>query len=124
MTEKHVPERRTGIARIIKAFGYSFEGMIQTFRTEAAFRQEAGLAAVMIPAALYFGPTGLAKAAMVSSVFAVLAVELLNSAIESVVNRWGPEWNLHAKHAKDAASAAVFIALWNVAAVWVLCLFF
>jgi len=122
--EPQVPERKTGISRVIRAFGYSIEGMIQTFKSEAAFRQETALAVIMIPAALYFGPTGLAKAAMVMSVFAVLAVELLNSAIESVVNRWGPEWNLHAKHAKDAASAAVFISLWNVLIVWALCLFF
>lgn len=124
MTDQHVPDRKTGFARVIKAFGYSIEGMVQTFKSEAAFRQEVGLAVIMIPAAIYFGPTGLAKAAMVMSVFAVLAVELLNSAIESVVNRWGPEWNQYAKHAKDAASAAVFLSLWNVVIVWVLCLFF
>lgn len=122
-TAEKVPERKTGLARVIKATSYSLEGLAQTFKTEAAFRQELGLAIFLVPAALWFGPTGLAKAAMVSSVLAVLVIELLNSAIESVVNRFGPEWNLYSKHAKDAGSAAVFIALWNVAIVWALCLF-
>ena len=123
MTEQ-VPERKTGIARILKAYAYTQAGIIQTLKTEAAFRQEAALAVVLVPLALYFGPGGLAKAVMVGSVLAVLVIELLNSAIESVVNRFGPEWNIYSKHAKDAGSAAVFFALCNMAVTWVLCLFF
>lgn len=122
MTEQ-VPEKKTGVARIIAAARYSLDGLKATFRTEAAFRQELALAALFIPAGLWLGPTGPAKAAMVASVVLVLIVELLNSAIESLVNRFGPEWNAYARDAKDAGSAAVFIALWNVAIVWGLCLF-
>lgn len=121
--ENQVPERKTGLARVIKAYIYTQQGLVATFKSEAAFRQEVALAVILIPLALYFGPGGIAKAMMVASVLLVLIIELINSAIESVVNRFGPEWNVYAKNAKDAGSAAVFISLVNVAIVWALCLF-
>lgn len=122
MTDK-VPDKKTGVARIIAATRYSLEGLAATFRTEAAFRQELALAVVLVPLGLWLGPTGAAKAVMAGSIMLVLIVELVNSAIESLVDRFGPDWNAHAKKAKDAGSAAVFVALWNVAIVWALCLF-
>lgn len=119
----NVPERKTGLARILKAYTYTQEGLIATFKSEAAFRQELALAVILIPLALYFGPGGVAKAVMVASVMLVLVIELVNSAIEAAINRFGPEWNAYSKHAKDAGSAAVFVSLVNVAVVWALCLF-
>lgn len=124
MAEDKVPGRKTGIARVLKAFYYSWEGIVATFKSEAAFRQETAIAVVLIPAALYLGKGGLEKAAMIACVLLVLVAELFNSAIEAVVNRFGPEWNTHAKFAKDAGSGAVFITLCNVCIVWALCLFF
>jgi diacylglycerol kinase (ATP) len=120
--EERVPERKTGLQRVLKACLYTRDGLVQTFRTEAAFRQELGLAIVMIPAACFIAPNHPSLAAMIMSVMMVLVAELFNSSIESVVNRFGPEWNSFSKAAKDAGSAAVFIALVNVGVVWLICL--
>lgn len=121
MTEQ-VPERKTGIQRVLRACLYTRDGLIQTFKTEAAFRQELGLAVVLIPAACYLAPDRPSLAVMIASVMLVLVAELFNSALEAVVNRFGPEWNAFSKAAKDGGSAAVFIALVNVAVVWGICL--
>lgn len=125
MTEPgQVPDKATGLTRIMRAFGYTFEGLKATFKSEAAFRQELAACVILAPVALYYGPGGIAKAMMIGSLFLVLVVEIINSAIESVVNRHGNEWNIHAKLAKDAGSAAVFVACCNAGVVWLLCLFF
>lgn len=119
-----VPDKASGITRILRAFGYTFDGLKATFKSEAAFRQELLASLILIPVALYYGPNGTAKAMMIGSLLVVLVAEIINSAIEAVVNRFGPEWNAYAKHAKDAGSAAVFVACCNVGVVWLLCLFF
>jgi diacylglycerol kinase (ATP) len=125
MTElEKVPDKATGLTRILRAFGYSFDGLKATFKSEAAFRQELLACVILAPVALYYGPGGIAKAVMIGSLFIVLVTEIINSAIEAVVNRHGTEWNIHAKLAKDAGSAAVFVACCNVGVVWLLCLFF
>ncbi|HYD16907.1 MAG TPA: diacylglycerol kinase [Patescibacteria group bacterium] len=118
-----VPEKASGITRVMRAFGYTFDGLKATFKSEAAFRQELLASLVLMPVALYYGPSGPAKAVMIGSIMLVLVAEIINSAIEAVVNRFGPEWNAYAKHAKDAGSAAVFVACCNVAVVYALCLF-
>ena len=125
MTEPgKVPDKASGITRILRAFGYTFDGLKATFKSEAAFRQELFASLILIPVAIYYGPNGTAKAMMIGSLLVVLVAEIINSAIEAVVNRFGPEWNAYAKHAKDAGSAAVFVACCNVGVVWLLCLFF
>jgi diacylglycerol kinase (ATP) len=125
MTEPgKVPDKASGITRILRAFGYTFDGLKATFKSEAAFRQELLSCIILIPLALYYGPNGTAKAMMIGSLILVLVIEIINSAIEAVVNRHGTEWNAYAKHAKDAGSAAVFVACCNVGVVWLLCLFF
>lgn len=116
------PQKNTGIARIVKACGYTRDGLVSTFRREAAFRQELVLAVVLLPLAFWLAPNRAALAVMAGSVLAVLVVELLNSAIESVVDRFGPEHTPLCKHAKDAGSAAVFVALVALALVWGVCL--
>ena len=108
----------TGIKRIINAAGYSWKGVSSAYKHEAAFRQELWLAAVLIPVGIYLGVTLLDKAILVCSVLFVLVVELLNSAIESVVDRISDEHHELAGRAKDMGSAAVLIALMITAIVW------
>lgn len=114
--------KASGIRRIIKACGYTRDGLVATFRTEAAFRQELLLAALLIPLAFFIAPDPTALALMISCVVLVLIVEVINSAIEAVVDLATTEIHPLAKKAKDGGSAAVFIALANAAAVWILCL--
>lgn len=109
---------KTGIRRLINAFGYSLEGFKAAFVHEDAFRQEVFLAVVLIPLAAYLGESAVEKALMVASVLLVLIVELLNSAIEAAVDHTSTEHHALAKQAKDIGSAAVFIALTIAAVVW------
>jgi len=113
---------KTGLTRLINAFRYSLDGFAAAYRHEDAFRQETLLAALLIPLALFLPANGLGKALMIGSVLLVLIVELLNSAIEAVVDRVSLERHHLAKRAKDIGSAAVLIALINVVAVWALVL--
>ncbi len=113
---------KTGVQRLWRAVGYSLHGFTSAFRHEEAFRQEALLAAVLIPVALLLNVSGLGKALMVASVVLVLIVELLNSAIEAAVDRVSLDQHRLAKRAKDIGSAAVFLSLVNLAAVWILVL--
>ena len=121
LTDKPVQPKR-GLRRIGDACFHSFEGLAATFRHEEAFRQEALLAALLIPIAFATPASGLGKALMVSAILLVLVVELLNSAIEATVDRISAENHPLAKRAKDTASAAVFLSLVNVPVVWLLVL--
>ena len=114
---------KTGLRRVFNALFYSLDGFRAAFQHEDAFRQEALLAAVMIPLALFLPVSGLGKALMVGAVLLVLIVELVNSAVEATVDRISLENHQLAKRAKDIGSAAVFVSLVNVAAVWALVLF-
>jgi diacylglycerol kinase (ATP) len=114
---------KTGLRRLINALGYSLEGMMSALRHEEAFRQELLLAAVLVPAALFSPVSALAKALMIACVLLVLIVELLNSGLEAAVDRISLENHALAKRAKDIGSAAVFLSLVNLAAVWALVLF-
>jgi diacylglycerol kinase (ATP) len=113
---------KTGLRRIGNAFGYSIDGLKAAFQYEHAFRQEVALAAVLIPLALWLPASGIGKALMIGSVLLVLIVELLNSGVEAVVDRVSLENHVLAKRAKDVGSAAVMLALVNVAVVWALVL--
>jgi diacylglycerol kinase (ATP) len=115
---------KTGLRRVWNAFHYSLAGFAAAFRHEDAFRQEVFLAALLIPLALLLPAGGIGKALMVASVLLVLIVELLNSAVEATVDRISLENHRLAKRAKDIGSAAVMLSLINVAAVWLLVLFF
>lgn len=112
----------SGLKRLWNALFFTFAGLAAAFRNEAAFRQEALLAAVLIPVALWLDVGALAKAMLVGSVLLVLIVELINSAIEAVVDRVSLERHPLAKRAKDIGSAAVFLSLVNVCAVWLIVL--
>jgi len=113
----------TGVTRIIHAAGYSWQGLKAAYRYEAAFRQELLLALVLIPLAMYFGQTGLEKAVLIASVFIVLIAEILNSAIEALVDRFEGDINEYFGRAKDMGSAAVFLALMNMGICWLFILF-
>jgi diacylglycerol kinase (ATP) len=109
---------KTGVRRLMNAFGYSVEGFRAAFKHEDAFRQEVFLAIVLVPLALYLESEALHRILMIGSIFLVLIVELLNSAIEAVVDRVSIERHALAKRAKDIGSAAVFVALTNVVMTW------
>ncbi|MBA1147320.1 diacylglycerol kinase [Ectothiorhodospiraceae bacterium WFHF3C12] len=109
----------TGIRRLAYATVYSIQGLVFAWRNESAFRQELMLALVMLPAALWLGETAAQVAVLAGSCFLVVIVELLNTAIEAVVDRVGPERNDLAGSAKDVGSAAVFVSLLLTAFVWI-----
>jgi len=108
----------TGIARWFSAFGFSLSGLKIAYRSEAAFRQEVWLAVFLIPVALLIGDTVLQSSLLIASVFLLLIVELLNSAIEKVVDRIGDEFHELSGAAKDIGSAAVFLTMVAVSIVW------
>ncbi|MCC7487633.1 MAG: diacylglycerol kinase [Burkholderiales bacterium] len=116
-------KKKTGLARVRNALLYSLDGLAAAFRHEHAFRQEVLLAIVLVPLALLAPASGTGKALMVAAVLLVLVVELVNSAIEAVVDRVSPEHHELAKRAKDMGSAAVLLALANVPVAWLLVLF-
>lgn len=117
---------KTGLRRIWNAFGYTLAGLRAAYRNEDAFRQETWLALLLIPIAIFLPAhlaNGIGKALMIGSVLLVLIVELLNSAIEATVDRVSLENHRLSARAKDIGSAAVFVSLVNVIAIWVLVLF-
>ncbi len=109
---------KTGVARIIDAFGYSMKGFAATWKYEAAFRQEVGLAIVLIPTAFWLAQTHIELILLISSVFWVLMAELANSSVEAVVDRTGTERHELSGRAKDIGSALVFVSLVLLAIVW------
>lgn len=109
----------TGITRVINAAAYSWLGFKAAYKYEAAFRQELWLCILLVPAALYFGETLTDKVILISSLLFVLIVELINSAIEAVVDRIGDEMHELSGRAKDMGSTAVFIAITIAVLLWI-----
>jgi diacylglycerol kinase (ATP) len=114
--------KHIGFRRIILACGATWRGLVSAFRDEAAFRQELGLAVAVIPLGLWLGRTGVERALLVAPMLNVLIVELINTAIEAVVDRIGLERNALAGLAKDLGSAAVFASFVLLGAVWLIVL--
>lgn len=108
----------TGITRIINAAGYSWLGLKAAYINEAAFRQELALSAILTPIALYFGPSLADKAILVASLVFILLIEILNSALEAVVDRHGDEIHPLSGRAKDMGSTAVFLAFVIAGLIW------
>jgi diacylglycerol kinase (ATP) len=111
-----------GLTRFARAFGYSLQGFRACFRHEAAFRQELLAAVLLLPLGLWLGEGGAEKALLVGSWILVVIVELLNSAVEAVVDRFGQERHELSGRAKDMGSAAVFLAIALATLVWALIL--
>ena len=107
----------TGIRRLIRALVCSWRGFKVAWN-EAAFRQEIFLCIFLAPAGIWLGQSGVERALLVGSLFLVLIVELLNTAVEAVVDRISPERHTLSGQAKDLGSAAVYFALLNVAVTW------
>ena len=118
MREESPFKGKTGLPRVWNAFHYSMAGLHAAFTCEDAFRQEAILAAILIPISFFLPVSGVGHALMIASVLLVLIVELLNSAIEAVVDRVSLDRHHLSKRAKDIGSAAVLLALINVVSVW------
>ena len=113
---------KTGLRRVWNAFHYSRAGLQAAYRHEDAFRQEALLALLLIPLAIWLGDGAVERALLIGCVLLVLIVELINSAIEATVDRISLDHHPLAKRAKDIGSAAVMIALLNAVLVWALVL--
>ena len=112
-----VEPKRQGLSRVWHAFFYSVEGLRAGWH-EPAFRQEAILALLILPGAWWLGQSGVEVVLLIGVVVAVLVVELLNTAVESAIDRVGPEWHALSKRSKDIGSAAVLLSLLLCGGVW------
>jgi diacylglycerol kinase (ATP) len=108
---------RTGLSRIFHAGGYSLQGLHAGWG-ETAFRQEALAAIVLVPVAFWLGRSWVETALLAGSVLIVMIVELLNTGIETAIDRIGPEWHALSKRAKDMGSAAVLLSLLLCGGIW------
>ncbi len=111
----HLPR---GPARIFKAAKWSMQGLRAAWLHESSFRLEVYLFVVLAPLGWWAGQTGVERVLLVGSMLLVLSVELLNSAVEAVIERYGPEYHELAGRAKDMGSAAVFVLMMNVLLTW------
>lgn len=115
--EVNPQKARTGFSRIFHAGGYSMQGL-QAGWGETAFRQEAIAALVLVPVAFWLGRSWVETALLAGSVLIVMIVELLNTGIETAIDRIGPEWHALSKRAKDMGSAAVLLSLLLCGGIW------
>ncbi len=115
-------KHRKGLNRVRHALGYSVAGLRAGWQ-ETAFRQEAIAALVLLPAAVWLGRSWVEIALLAGSVILVMIIELLNTGIETAIDRIGPEWHDLSKRAKDMGSAAVLLSLLLCAGIWVMALF-
>lgn len=113
----NLQKERTGLNRVWHAFGYSLAGLRAGWG-ETAFRQECIAAFVLVPLAFWLGSNWVEVALLAGSVVLLMVVELLNTAIETAIDRVGPEWHDLSKRAKDMGSAAVLLSLLVCAGIW------
>ncbi len=111
----HLPR---GPVRVMKAAVWSMQGLRAAWLHESSFRLEVYLFAILAPIGWWLGETGVERALLIGSMLLVLSIELLNSAVEAVIERYGPEHHELAGRAKDMGSAAVFVLMLNVLLVW------
>ena len=111
----HMPR---GPGRILKAAKWSWQGLCAAWMHESSFRLEVCLFVVLAPLAIWLGQSPVEQILMIGSMLLVIAMELANSAIEAVIERYGPEYHVLAGRAKDMGSAAVFVLMMNVLLVW------
>jgi len=114
--------RPRGLGGTLKAARWSWQGLKAAWQHESSFRTEVYLTLLLAPLALWLGQTGVERVLLLGSCLLVLAAELLNSAIEAVIDRYGNEWHELAGRAKDMGSAATFVLMMNVLLVWTLLL--
>jgi len=111
----HLPRRP---ARILKAAQWSLQGLQAAWLHESSFRLEVYLFVVFGPLGYWLGQTPVERVLLIGSCLLVIAMELLNSAVEAVIERYGPEFHELAGRAKDMGSAAVFVLMLNVLLTW------
>jgi diacylglycerol kinase (ATP) len=114
---ENLQKQRRGLSRVIHAFGYSLQGL-QAGMHEPAFKQEAYLSFVLIPLSFYLGSNWVETALLSGSVVLVLIVELLNTGLESAIDRVGPQWHDLSKRCKDLGSAAVLLSILLCMVIW------
>jgi diacylglycerol kinase (ATP) len=107
-----------GMAHFFRAFSWSIKGFKSAFKGEAAFRHELFLVAVLAPIGCWLGDSNVERALLVGSAITILIVELINIAIESAIDRVGPEYHVLSGRAKDVGSASVFLTICLVVVVW------
>lgn len=112
----------TGLTRLFRAMGYSIKGLKAAFTHEAAFRQELAACVILAPLGIWLSNNGIERALLIGSLMLVLIVEVINSAIEAVVDRHGTEHHPLSGRAKDLGSAAVMVSILNVIVIWALVL--
>jgi diacylglycerol kinase (ATP) len=124
MNEIHenLQKQRRGLNRVIHAFGYSMQGL-KAGMHEPAFKQEAYLAFVLIPLSFFVGNNWVEISILSGSVVFVMTVELLNTGLESAIDRVGPQWHDLSKRCKDLGSAAVLLSILLCMAIWLAALF-
>jgi diacylglycerol kinase (ATP) len=124
MTHIHenLQKQRRGLSRVVHAFGYSIQGLKAAMH-EPAFKQEAYVAFVLIPLSFYLGSTWVEISLLSGSVIFVLTVELLNTGLESAIDRVGPQWHDLSKRCKDLGSAAVLLSILLCMGIWLTALF-
>jgi diacylglycerol kinase (ATP) len=107
-----------GPRQVIKAFGYSMKGLRAALRFESSFRLESYLFVLLAPLGLWLGASPVERALLVGSLFLVLVAELLNGAVEAIVDKTTPEYHELAGRSKDMGSAAVFLCMMNAGTIW------
>lgn len=118
MKQSNKPKNNTGFRRLINATKFSWQGLLATFQTESAFRQECLAGIILLPLSMIIADSLLSWVALIGVWLLVMLVEVLNSAIEAAVDRFGSELHPLSGKAKDAGSAAVFLALIIATLVW------
>jgi diacylglycerol kinase (ATP) len=116
-------ENENVIGHIINAFRYTFDGLKSAWKNELAFRGEVVVAIIMIPLGIWLGQSAVEQALLIASILLILLTELVNSALEAVVDRIGPERHELSKRAKDMGSAAAFISMVTAVVVWMIIAF-
>ena len=111
-------KHRSGLSRMAHAFGYSMDGLRAGW-SETAFRQEALASLVLVPLAFWLGNNWVEVALLAGSAVMLMVVELLNTAVEAAIDRFGPEWHELSKRAKDMGSAAVLLSLIVCSGIWI-----
>ena len=122
LTPANPQKARKGLNRVWHALGYSLAGLKAGWG-ETAFRQEAMASVILLPAAFWLGRTWVEAVLLAGTVILIMIVELLNTGIETAIDRIGPEWHDLSKRAKDMGSAAVLLSLLLCAGTWSLAIF-
>ena len=115
-----IPKNQTGFRRLVNATGYSLSGLKSAWSNEASFRQETIIVIFLIPLGIWLGQNAVERSLLISTCLIVIVTELINSAIEAVVDRNGSEYHELSKRAKDLGSAAVLMSIILLIIVWVL----